>query len=408
MPMKNILALVIVLCSAASGSAQQARFDDVVRNLRNPDPDIRMQALQLLRESRYVEAIAPIAPLVNDPVDAIQLAAIETELSFYTLREVSGKKMVFIVEVRNSGSAESAFASGPLGTWPRPVPPELLTHLFSAVDDENPKVRTQAMYTIGTIARSPLADDHVEALIRALDHYDPAIRRASALVAGRLRVTRAGDILIKTVNDSQEPVRFAAMRALGEVGELTAVVALTQQLDHYRKGEGAWSAIDALARIGHASSIPLFTGRLTDRDQYIRRAAVEGLGRAGAKEQIPTLESVVSKDGSEMVRAAAAFALHKLGHDAVAHLAATLSSDRLAAQVAGYFIELGPSVVPSLAPHLKDPNAAVRGNVALVIGALGSPPDIRNLEPLLQDRNRDVVRAAQSAIERIKLRAAGA
>lgn len=397
--------LLISAFVASTLIAQQARFDDVVRNLRNPDPKARMQALELLRESKHTEAIEPIAPLVNDPVDAIQLAAIETELSFYTVEEMSGRKrLAFIIEVRNSGAAESAFDAGPLATWPRPIPPELITNLFTAVDDENPKVRTQAIYTIGTIARPPLASAHVQALIRALDHYDPVIRRAAAQVAGRLDVKSAGEVLIKTVNDSQPPVRFAAMRALGQIGEPTAITALTQQLEHYRKGEGAWSALDALARIGHASSVPAFKARLSDRDQYVRRAAVEGLGRAGATDEIPTLQTLVVKDGSEMVRAAAAFALQKLGQDAVPHLAAALASDRMAPQIAGYFIELGPSTAPALGAHLKDLNDAVRGNVALVLGAIGGDAEIATIEPLLQDKNRDVVRAAQSAIERIKMR----
>ena len=366
-----------------------------------------MQALELLRESKYIEAIAPIAPLVNDPVDAIQLAAIETELSFYTVEEVSGRKrLAFIIEVRNSGSAESAFAGGPLATWPRAIPPELLTNLFKAVDDEHPKVRTQAIYTVGTIARPPLAAEHVHALIKALDHYDPVIRRAAAQVAGRLHVKSAGDVLIKTVNDSHPAVRFAAMRALGEIGDVTAVTALTEQLEHYRKGEGAWSALDALARIGHESSVPIFKARLTDRDQYIRRAAVEGLGRAGARDDIASIDALLVQDSSGMVRAAAAFALQKLGRDAVPQLAAALASDRLAPQIAGYFIELGPSTTPALSAHLKDLNDAVRGNVALVLGTIGGDAEISVIEPLLQDKDRDVVRAAQSAIERIKMRRA--
>ena len=403
--MKYTVLSAFVAC-AVLAPAQQARFDDVVRNLRNPDPKARMQALELLRESKYVEAIQPIAPLVNDPVDAIQLAAIETELSFYTVEEISGRKrLAFIIEVRNSGSAESAFEAGPLATWPRPIPPELLTNLFTAVDDENPRVRAQAIYAVGTIGRPPLAASHVQSLIKALDHYDPVIRRAAALVAGRLDVKSAGEVLIKTVNDSQAPVRFAAMRALGQIGEVTAVTALSQQLDHYRNGEGAWSALDALARIGHESSVPVFKARLADRDQYVRRAAIEGLARAGAKDEIASIEAMAVKDGSAMVRAAAAFALQKLGREAVPQLAAALASDRLAPQIAGYFIELGASTATALATHLKDPNDAVRGNVALVLGAIGGEPEIRAIEPLLQDRNRDVVRAAQSAIERIKMRA---
>jgi hypothetical protein len=53
-----------LLCSAVTVSAQQVRFDDVIRNLRNPDPKVRLAAVQLLRESKYPEAIAPMAALV--------------------------------------------------------------------------------------------------------------------------------------------------------------------------------------------------------------------------------------------------------------------------------------------------------------------------------------------------------
>ena len=82
--MRNILSLSLAaLIAAASVHGQQLRYDDVVRNLRNPDPEARLTALKLLRESRHTEAIEPIAPLVLDPMDGIQLAAIDTELSFW-------------------------------------------------------------------------------------------------------------------------------------------------------------------------------------------------------------------------------------------------------------------------------------------------------------------------------------
>lgn len=400
----KILALVVLL-TMPTAAAQQLRFDDVVRNLRNPDPNARMSALKLLREAKHLEAIEPIAPLVTDPVDTIQLAAIEAELSFYLVDEISGRKRIaFLIEVRNSGRAETAFASGPLAVWPRPVPPVLITNLLAAVDDENPKVRLEAIYTLGAIARPPLAEEHAAGLIKALDHYDPAIRRAAARVIGRLQVKTAGEALIKAVNDSQPPVRFAAMRALGEVGETTAIRALTEQLEHYRKGEGAWSALDALARIGHPSSVPLFTSRLSDRDPYIRRAAAEGLGRAKDASAVPALESAASTDGSEMVRAAMTFALQKLGGNYVARLADALDSDSMAPQIAGYFLELGPPVAAELTSHLKDPSESVRGNVAVILGAIGGQAELGALQPLLQDRSSAVRRAAERAIERITLR----
>lgn len=411
--MRNAPSLLIAISTATvllAGSgrqtayAQQQRYDDVVRNLRNPDPEARMSALRLLRESKHLEAIEPIAALVLDPLDGVQLAAIDTELSFYLVDDVPGRRRVaFLVEVRNAGRAETAFSSGPLTVWPRPVPGSLLTNLLAAVDDENQKVRVEALYTFGAIA-PPAAGAYAEVLIKALDHYDPAIRAGAARVIGRLKVKAAGEALIKAVNDSQQPVRFAAMRALGEIGEGTAIVALTEQLDHYRKGEGAWSALDGLARIGHPSSVAAFTAHLTDKDPYLRRAAAEGLARAKDPSSRVVLESAVSTDSSDMVRAAMAFALQRLGGNFIARLANSLDSDKLAPQVAGYFLELGPVAAGEIAAHLKDPSDAIRGNTATILGAIGGAAERAVLQPLLQDRSPEVRRAAERAIQRITMR----
>src|SRR5262249_48764595 len=109
--MKPTIFAVAVLGFAAAASArppgvlgsvpreaegpQQLRFDDVVRNLRNPDPKAREAATRLLRDARYPEAIGPMAPLVLDPVDSIQLEAIDAELSFFLPdQDVKSKKMI--------------------------------------------------------------------------------------------------------------------------------------------------------------------------------------------------------------------------------------------------------------------------------------------------------------------------
>jgi len=401
-----LCAAALMGCGLSASASQQERFDDVIRNLRNPDPKIRVSAVRLLRESKYPEAITPMAALLTDPVDEIQLEAIAAELSFFLVDAVPSKRRVALVlEVRSAGQAPAAFELGPLAVWPRPVPIELVTGLLTAVDDENQRVRLEAIYTLGTIARGPLGDEHARLLIKALDHYDPAIRAAAARVAGRLRVTRAGDALIKAINDSATPVRYAAMRALGEIGEQRAVQALTEQFTFYRKGEGAWSALDALARIAHQSSVPLFKTHLADKDAFLRRASAEGLARAGDASEIGTLEAGAGNDGSEMVRAAMAFALQTLGRNYVPRLVESIDSAKMAPQVAGYFIELGAPIVPPLVAHLQDPSPVIRANVALVLGALGGEAALAALQPLTQDRDRDVVQAATRAIERIKMMA---
>lgn len=396
---------VAAVSLAVPSAAQQAAFEDVVRNLRNPDAKVRMGAVRMLHESGLVEATVPVAAVVNDPLDEIQLEAIAAELSFFLVEEVPSRRYVaLVVEVRGKNQALAAFEQGPLATWPRPAPPELVDALLKAVDDETARVRLEAIYALGVVAEPPLSDDAAARLIKALDHYDPAIRAAAARVAGRLRVTRAADTLIKSINDSNTAVRYASMRALGEIREQRAVQALTEQLTYYGKGEGAWSALDALARIAHPSSAPLFKARLADKDPYMRRVAAEGLARLGDASESTMIQGAANTESSPMVRAAMTFALVKFGENYLTRLVDYFGSDATARQVQEYLLEIGPSIVPALTVRLKEPDTGVREGVSEVLGALAAPDAIPLLEPLSKDRDRGVAETAVAAIERIKMR----
>jgi HEAT repeat protein len=276
--------------------------------------------------------------------------------------------------------------------------------LLKAVDDETARVRVEAIYAAATIGKAPLGPEVEPLLIKALDHYDPQIRAGAALFAGRAGVTAAADPLIKLVNDSATEVRYAAMRALGQLREPRAVVALTEQLKYYNRGEGAWSALDGLARIAHPSSIPVFTSRLADKDPQLRRAAVEGLGRSGDKSQVAALETGAGNDSSDVARAAMAFALQKLGRNYVPRLVEFLDDSSVALQVQDYFVELGQPVEKELIPSLQEPDPAIRAAVADVLGLIGGDASLAALQGL-QEKDKSVAEAISRAGERIKMRA---
>ncbi|HYT69359.1 MAG TPA: HEAT repeat domain-containing protein [Vicinamibacterales bacterium] len=403
--MHRIASIAVGICLSASvaSAAQQLRFDDVVRNLRNPDPKVRLSAIHLLRDAKYPEAVPPIAPLIVDPIDEIQLEAIVAEVAFFLEQDVRSKRMVgFVLEKRKSTVAQAAFDLGPYAVWPRAVPPELVSALLQAVDDDNGKVRLEAMYATGVIARAPLAPEHVNRLKKALDHYDPAVRAAAARVIARLKVAGTGDALLKAVNDSQADVRYASMRALGAIRDERAVGALTEQLAFYRKGEGAWSALNALAQIGSPASVPVFRERLADKDPYIRRAAIEGLGRAGDAQSIDALEKLANTDESLMVRLATVFALQKLGRNYAGRIIDLMSSPKVIAQGQEYLVELGPSLASTVVPRLQEPDADMREAMADVLGAIGDASTIPALEAAAKDRDASVAAAAKRAIARLR------
>jgi HEAT repeat protein len=396
-----LVAAALLVASVAS--AQPLRFDDVVRNLRNPDPKARLSAVRLLRDAKYPEAVVPMVPLVLDPMDDVQLEAIAAELSFFLEQDVKSKTMIgFVVEKRKSAIAAAAFDLGPLAAWPRTVPAELVTALLQAVDDENARVRLEAIYATGVIAKAPLGSDQETRLIKALDHYDPAVRAAAARVIARLKVAGAGDGLLKAVNDSQAEVRYAAMRALGTIRDVRAVTALTEQFAYYKKGEGAWSALDALAQIAAPGSVPLFKERLQDKDPYIRRAATEGLGRAGDTTSIDALERNTTLDDAPMVRLATAFALQKLGRNYAARLVDLMRPSKVRAQGQEYLIELGPPMAATLVPRIQEPDPRVREALLDVLGVIGDQSTIPALQAAEKDADASAAAAAKRAIARIQ------
>ena len=255
----------------------------MVRNLRNPDPKARLNAVRLLREAKYPEAIVPLAPLVNDPVDQIQLEAIAAELSFFLVQDLPERRRVgFVVEVRNRGAAAEAFEQGPLAVWPRPAPPELVTALLKAVDDENARVRLEAIYAAATIPKGQLSLDAEQLLIKALDHYDPVVRAGAARFAGRAGVKAAADELFKLIADSNADVRYASMRALGLLREERVAGDARRAAEVLRrrvKGPGRRST--PLRTSPSLRAPPCSPSGSQTRIPYLRRAAAEGLGRLG-------------------------------------------------------------------------------------------------------------------------------
>ena len=103
------------------------------------------------------------------------------------------------------------------------------------------------------------------------------------------------------------------MRALGASATTPAVQALTEQLKFYGKGEGALVRARRARHIADPSSVPLFKTRPGRQGSVPAPRRGEGLARAATTSKLPALEIGAGNDTSEMVRAAMAFALQKLG-----------------------------------------------------------------------------------------------
>ena len=397
----------------------QVPFEQAEKDLTSPDAAVRLRTVQLLKQAAFLEAAIPLAALVTDPQDDIQLEAIAAELNIFLADPVTPRKRIgLVVEVRKTVQAEPLFAVGPSALGSRPVPMEVLASLRLAARDQNPRVAIEALYAFGVLAVDPsgsarrglltASGPDIAAFVGA---SQPALRYAAVRVLGRVFARRAqddpievtvGDSVITALNDNDRTVKAAAMHALGSMRYDRGVQALTDLFAYYRGGDAAEAALDALAHIAHANSEPLFTGQLENKAASLRAIAMEGLARTGAVSALPAIQALVDKERDQRAALAGAFALVLLGNASTDRVADSLGKPKMRDQAKEYLVELAPGRSAMFTHQLMDTDPQIRLEMVDVLGLAGDPAAIAIVEPLTEDRDPQVARAAERALARLR------
>ena len=403
--------------------AAQIAFDQAMADLSSPDAATRLLTVQLLKEAGYAEAAEPLAKLVTDPNDSIQLEAIAAELNIFLAEKIVPRRRVgLLVEKREAIAADAVFNSGPLAIGPRPVPLVVLDALRAAARDDNPRVRLEAVYAFGVLAVEPRGTRRGE-LIRAsardlaamVNAVDPYHRYAALRVISRVFWRRAGDmpadeyvgdIVINALNEKEKAMQEAAMQALSAMKYDRAVQGLTDLFQHYGKGDMAEAALNAVAHIGHPSSVPLFLSLLGSKNDVIKGIAVEGLARAGDQTKRVQIQTAVASARNGRLQIAGNFATVMLSGPSTPEgldpIVEALAGTRLHDQAFWYLVEAAPGRASAFARFLKDPDPMVRADL---VNALGLGDDVAALavvEPLASDPDLEVARAVERAVARLR------
>lgn len=385
-------AVFLLLVSAVSWTvpAQQHSFDEVASGLKHPDAETRLRAIQILKDADYPEAAAPIAAVLGDADDRVQLAAIDAERSLFMSRAVPRRKMIgFVIEVRTVAGGESA-AAGQLALKPRAIPPQVLAGLAGALRDRTPGVRAEAMSLAALLGSVACA---------------PKVGPQPAVPAADDACTQIGNALVDNINSREAQLRRGAMQAIGQIRYANAVQALSDQFSYYQQGPDAMAALEGLAGVGHSMSVSIFEDLLGNSNSGVRRLAVEGLARSGQRELFPRLQQLGQTERAAEVLLALHYANLRLGNieSSLQPLVASLANPSQRPVALGYVLDLSTSHAPQLAAALKDPSVDVRRLVADAIGFSRNPAVIPTLEAAARDSDPDVAAAARNAIARLKL-----
>ena len=393
--------LTAVACCLVLGATLVSAQDwqPVIAQLRDNNSGRKIDALRRLNDAGYGAAAEFVAPLVTDPDDAVQFAAIDAELTFFLIEPVGERQGLGSTRSR----AQEAFDAGPLVRAATPAPAVLIDRLIAATADGNARIRFDALHALGVIAEPPLNVDDTRRLLAGLQHSDPVIRTATARVLGRLRAASAGDALVVALNDPSDMVQEYASEALGLLRNDRAVQALTDRVNFYSSGPLANASLLALARIAYPSSRDLFRQRLTDPDPAARRAAMEGVGRLRDHASLERVRTLAKSDPSNEVRLAGLFALDRLGEPQLAGLTVSIGQPAVGAQARDYLLETGPAAAPTVASAIgKTVAPATRAELIHLLGYIGGAADLSTLEPLAKDPDTRVARAAVDALARLR------
>ena len=150
-------------------------------------------------------------------------------------------------------------------------PPAFLP-LTNQLDNSDATVRRNAAWAIGELTRMPSRerDGAVPQLITLLNDSDEWVRMAAARALGELRNHTAVPKLISTLSDSEWRVRELAVWALSELKDDRAVAALCNVLLSDASVDVRRGAAEALGEIRSAAALPSLKQALNDRDVSAR------------------------------------------------------------------------------------------------------------------------------------------
>ncbi|MEJ2390484.1 MAG: HEAT repeat domain-containing protein [Gammaproteobacteria bacterium] len=156
-------------------------------------------------------------------------------------------------------------------------------------------------------ALAEIGDQASNALILALNDPRPRVRRLAIKALGQIGDISAADFLIRALNDPDRGVRATAAIALGNYRHPMAVQKI---MDAYPKASvsARTDMIYALANINDILAVPFLIKQAKDPNSSVRAAVMLALGKLGDARAIPALLAGL-KDRDEIARVNAAYSL---------------------------------------------------------------------------------------------------
>jgi len=282
----------------------------VVPSLSDPDVEVRVEAVKALVQIGGPKTLDGLVRAAGDNDAEVQIRATDGLVNVY---------LPGYVKTGLSGRLSRAGSS--------------VTAKFNDTNDQviDPyvQVRPDAIVALGKLARGAASMDAranaaravgvlrgraaIPDLIEALRSKDDKLMYESLVAIQKIGDPEAAPRFSFLLGDLQEKIQVQALETTGLLRNREAAPRVRDALEHARTVKVRRAALEALAMIADPADHAIFLQNLTDKDDLVRAAAEEGLGRLKNQTDRSALNQAFETEHGMNPRLSAAFALVMLG-----------------------------------------------------------------------------------------------
>lgn len=421
--MRQWAALLLLAAAAGAGGFAQEDQKQKIRLLRelarqgstaieritpylqDEDVEVRREAVKAIVQIGTVRSLDPLVQAARDNDPEIQIRAVDGLVNFYLPGYVERGLSATLRKAGNLILGRWSDAANEDVVEPdTPVRKEIVETLARLIEGgSSMDSRANAARAAGILR----ARDALPALINALRSKDSRLIFESLIAMQKIRDRSVADRVAFLVRDLDERVQLAAIETAGILGSLEAVPQLHRVLEAPRNQKVRRAAVLALAQIAQQDSRNLFLSLIGDRDEHIRAAAAEGLGRIRKPEDAGVLERAWSSESKIVARLAIAFARVKLGNretgsfSPLGYLVNNLNQRAWRGIALPYLSELALDRDVRTSLYVMLGPGATRDEktgIAQALASSGGEDSIAPLEKLAKDEDAAVAREALRAL----------
>jgi HEAT repeat protein len=411
-----LLAFALIAAAAAQdvrpkdvreiGKAGSGAIPRLTELLKNPNTDVRVEAVKQLTDARALDALI-LATRDNEA--EVQIQATDGLVNFYLPGYVQTGFGSSIKRIGGSIKGKFTDTNDQVVDPYITARPDVVAALGALVrGGASMQARANAARAVGILRGKAAIPD----LVAALRTKDTDVLYESLIAMQKIRDESAGPQIVFLLHDLNSKVQIAAIETTGLLRNREAAPDLVEVVKRSKDAKVRRAALGALAMVPDEKSRPIYQQYLNDKDDKMRAAAAEGFARLRNPADSAMIDQAWKDEGKSSPRISLAFAMVMLGHNEISefsplqYLVNNLNSAAYKGDAQPFLTELARdnSTRKALYGPLETGTKDEKIGLARVLAVSGDKESVSHLEKVSRDADPEVAQEGLRAMRNLQAR----